>query len=66
MISPSKPFNAQGDCLFFETRFAPELRYKIYALMFAIETNEDGSIELTGSTKPQSKNPSLTCQRIYS
>lgn len=66
MISPSKPFNAQGDCLFFETRFAPELRNKIYALIFAIETNEDGSIELTGSTKPPSKNLSLTCQRIYS
>jgi hypothetical protein len=65
MIIPLKPVDAQADCPLFKSRFPSELRNQIYALIFTIETSEDGSIELNGATRPPSKALTMTCQRLY-
>jgi hypothetical protein len=65
MSNPSKPLDAQDDCPFFKSRFPPELRNKIYALVFKIEPSEDGSIELNEATRPPSKALTMTCQRLH-
>jgi hypothetical protein len=63
MISPSQPFNPQGNCLMFQ-KLPAELLDEIYAMVFTVETSEDGSIELNGATKPPSKALTMTCQKV--
>jgi hypothetical protein len=64
MISPSQPFDAQNACLLF-TRLPVELRDQIYTLVFAVETSENGSIKLDGTTKLPNKALTMTCQRLH-
>lgn len=63
MIKPSKPADAQNDCPLF--KLAAETRNKIYALVFAVETKEDGSVQLDDSAIG-SDALVRTCQQIYS
>jgi hypothetical protein len=63
MTRPSKPADAQEDCPLFA--IAPELRNRIYTLVFAVETSEDGSIRLDATTNPPSKALAMSCQRIH-
>lgn len=59
----STPTNAQSNCLLFT--LPRELRDHVYTLAFTFETNDDGSIELNGTTKLPSKSLSLTCQVLH-
>jgi hypothetical protein len=63
-MNPSKDVDTQDACPLF--KLAVELRNEIYSLVFAAETNEDGSIELDKSTAPPSKALTMTCQVIRS
>jgi hypothetical protein len=60
-IKPSKTANTQNHCPLF--KLAAETRNEIYALVFAVETMEDGSIELDDT--PASSTLTRTCQQIY-
>jgi len=62
MMRPSQPFNPQVNCLF--QKLPAELLDEIYAMVFTVETSEDGSIELNGATKPPSKAITMTCQKV--
>jgi hypothetical protein len=61
---PSKEVNSQDGCPLF--KLAVELRNEIYSLVFAAETNEDGSIEIDESMALPSKALVMTCQVIRS
>jgi hypothetical protein len=65
MISPSKPVDAQLDCPLFK-KLPSELSDQIYLLVFTVDTNQDGTIELDQHTKPPWKSLLMTCQRLYS
>jgi hypothetical protein len=66
MTRPSKPLDAQADCPLFGPMFPAELRNQIYALVYTIETSEDGSsIKLDGATNLPSKALTMTCQRLH-
>jgi hypothetical protein len=62
MASPSTAFKAQAGCPLF--KLAAETRNQIYELVFTIETNEDGHVELSKATAP-SNALAGTCQQIY-
>ena len=62
MIKPLRALNAQADCPLF--KLAAETRNQIYELVFTIETNEDGDVELSKATAPSNALPG-TCQQIY-
>jgi hypothetical protein len=61
MIKPSKPANTQDDCPLF--KLAAETRNAIYALVFATETQEDGSVKLDDI--PADNALTRTCQQIH-
>jgi hypothetical protein len=61
MVNPSKPASIQDDCPLF--KLAAETRNKIYELVYAIETNEDGSVELNETLASNALTG--TCQQIY-
>jgi hypothetical protein len=63
MITPSKAADAQSDCILF--KLAAETRNQIYDLVYATETNDDGAVELNGTTRSPCKDLILTCQQIY-
>jgi hypothetical protein len=63
MINPSRALNAQNGCHLFKP--AAETRNQIYELLFTIETNEDGSIEINQDTVAPSNALARTCQQIY-
>jgi hypothetical protein len=60
MISPSKPVDAQLDCPLFK-KLPSELSDQIYLLVFTVDTNQDGTIELDQHTKPPWKSLLMTC-----
>jgi hypothetical protein len=61
MMIPSKPANTQDDCPLF--KLAAETRNAIYALVFATETQEDGSVKLDDI--PADNALTRTCQQIH-
>ena len=61
MVNPSKTASTQDDCPLF--KLAAETRNEIYELVYAIETKEDGSIELDDTTGSNAL--ARTCQQIY-
>jgi hypothetical protein len=63
MARPSQPFNPQSNCLMFQ-KLPAEVLDQIYALVFTVETSEDGSIELNATTQPPYKDLTLTCQKL--
>jgi hypothetical protein len=62
MMKPSRALNAQADSPLF--KLAAETRNQIYELLFTIETNEYGDVELSKATAP-SNALAGTCQKIY-
>lgn len=64
MLNPSKALNVQDGCCLF--KLAAETRNHIYELVFTIDTNEDGNIELNEDTVIPSNALIRTCQQIYS
>jgi hypothetical protein len=62
-MTPSrvKVKDAQSECPLF--KLAPETRNEIYALVFAVKTQEDGSVELANFTTDNAL--TRTCQQIY-
>jgi hypothetical protein len=63
-VNPSQVVNTQDACPLF--KLAVEIRNEIYSLVFAVETNDDGSVELNESTTAPSKALVMTCQVIRS
>jgi hypothetical protein len=63
MARPSQPFNPQSNCLMFQ-KLPAEVLDQIYALVFTVETSEDGSIELNVTTRPPYKDLTLACQKV--
>jgi hypothetical protein len=62
MLKPSRALNAQHGCLLF--KLAAETRNQIYELVFTIETNDDGDVELSKATAP-SNALTGTCQQVH-
>lgn len=46
-------------------KLPPELRNNIYALVFSVKSNDDGTIDLDANAEPPSKTLILTCQTIF-
>jgi hypothetical protein len=59
-LSRVKKKDAQDDCLLF--KLAPETRNEIYALVFAIKTQDDGSVKIEDMPDHAL---TRTCQQIY-